>query len=272
MSSAAQNRILATLYDAMRPIAKFLLRAGISYREFADITKAAFVDVATSDYGIRGRPTNVSRVAVMTGLTRKEVKRLRERSSLQTQDFSMRRSPPAEVLHYWHTDKDYLNEENDTPKILSYDGDGVSFTSLVRLCAGDIPPGAMRTELKRVAAIIEHEDGSLEAVRRDHFPPDADSRLLQMIRFGLRPLASTIAFNSGQNGSMPTRFQRTVHSSQVRNEDLENYQKMVTQKLIKFSEELDDDLSGFESVDTQSDDNLNASNIGIGLFYFVDEE
>ena len=77
------------------------------FREFSDLAKAAFVQVATEEYGIRGRPTNISRVAVMTGLTRKEVKRIRDLNVDFSKDFLTRRNPHAELLHYWNTDKDY---------------------------------------------------------------------------------------------------------------------------------------------------------------------
>ena len=61
-----------------RPIARVMLRAGISWRELSDVLKTTYVEVATEDFGIRGRPTNISRVAILTGLTRKEVRRLRD--------------------------------------------------------------------------------------------------------------------------------------------------------------------------------------------------
>ena len=80
MQDTAQREILQALLVALRPLARALLRAGIGYREFEEISKTAFVDVSTRDYGLRGRPTNISRVAVMTGLTRKEVRRIREKS------------------------------------------------------------------------------------------------------------------------------------------------------------------------------------------------
>ncbi|MFQ5549243.1 MAG: DUF6502 family protein, partial [Woeseia sp.] len=70
MQDKIQRQILDALLVAIRPLARALLRVGIGYREFAEISKAAFVDIATKDYGLRGRPTNISRVAVMTGLTR----------------------------------------------------------------------------------------------------------------------------------------------------------------------------------------------------------
>jgi hypothetical protein len=253
----------------MRPIARFLLRAGISYREFADVSKAAFVNVATSDYGIRGRPTNVSRVAVMTGLTRKEVKRIRERS-VQGAELLSRRSATADVLHCWFTDPKYLTGESK-PKTLSYAGDGISFSTLVRACAGDIPPGAMRTELKRVGAIVEHVDGSLEAVKREVVSADIDRRIVDGLNLGLRPLATTIAYNVNPELNGGARFQRVVFSQQVPLKNLESIQKTATEKLTRFSEELDDDLAIMERSDSNESDQV-AANVGVGLFYFVEEE
>jgi hypothetical protein len=60
------------------PLARMLIFLGIGYKEFSEVLKKAFVEAATRDYGLRGRPTNTSRVAVFTGLTRKEVKRLKD--------------------------------------------------------------------------------------------------------------------------------------------------------------------------------------------------
>ena len=85
MEDNSKNRVLAALLKALRPVARILMKAGVGYREYAESSKSAFVEVATSDYGLRGRPTNISRGSVMTGLTRKEVKRLRDKIAAGTQ-------------------------------------------------------------------------------------------------------------------------------------------------------------------------------------------
>jgi hypothetical protein len=66
MQDRIQQQVLGAFLIVLRPIARIFLRFGIGFREFAEISKAAFVDVASTDFGIRGRPTNISRVAVMT--------------------------------------------------------------------------------------------------------------------------------------------------------------------------------------------------------------
>ena len=67
MQDDIQRQILGAILLVMRPIARALLRVGVGYREFSEIAKTAFVETATKEYGLRGRPTNISRVAVMTG-------------------------------------------------------------------------------------------------------------------------------------------------------------------------------------------------------------
>jgi len=65
-------RLLHACYSFMVPVARFLLRSGISFTEFSEVTRMAFVEVASRDYGLRGTTTNVSRVAALPGISRKE--------------------------------------------------------------------------------------------------------------------------------------------------------------------------------------------------------
>jgi len=109
MLGATQQKILDALYSLMRQVARILLRSGIGYREFAEIAKTAFVDVSTTDYGLRGRPTNISRVAVMTGLTRKEIRRIRSKIDGAEASKVYRAVPASDVLHFWHTDPVFLD-------------------------------------------------------------------------------------------------------------------------------------------------------------------
>src|SRR4029079_8584536 len=64
---------------AMRPLARILLRCGVTWKEIAELLKVVYVDVASEDYAKRGRPANASRVAILTGLSRREVRGARDR-------------------------------------------------------------------------------------------------------------------------------------------------------------------------------------------------
>src|SRR5690606_15029630 len=143
-----RKRIFVACYSFLVPIARFLLRSGVSFREFSEIARLAFVQVASDDYGKRGRLTNISRVAAMTGIARKDVRRVRLLGENYLQDPRTRLSPLGDVLQAWSTNHDYL-DSNGRPRPISYSGEQCSFEALVQLCAGDVPAGALKVELLR---------------------------------------------------------------------------------------------------------------------------
>jgi len=143
------NSILLKL---LQPLARLFLHFGISYREFCELSKAAFVDVAREDFGVHGRPTNASRIAAMTGMTRKEISRIRRKIDNGEGAQTDRQSPINEVLAAWCSSDEFLDSRGQ-PRRLPLKGERASFESLVRQHAGDIPEGAMRKELQRIDAI-----------------------------------------------------------------------------------------------------------------------
>jgi len=269
MPNTIQERILVALLGALKPIVRALLSSGIGFREFTEVAKTAFVQVATKEYGIRGRPTNISRVAVMTGLTRKEVKRLREITPSGS-SLVARRSPPADLLHFWHTDPEYL-DDNGVPRRLPYEGDSVSFRRLVKCCAGDVPSGAMRTELKRIGAIVEQENGELTVVKRYFIPGEVDDRLELGFNLGLAPLASTIAFNCDPDRKGPARFQRISYSAWIDKDDLLTLQDSLSTKLGGFLTDIDSQLAQIEG-DSENTEQSNLCRVGVGVFFFTGDD
>jgi len=247
-----------------------LLRNGIGFREFAEIAKSAFVDVSTSEYGLRGRPTNISRVAVMTGLTRKEVRRIRDKISAGEEDLIIKSNPLSEVLHRWYSTTEFLSKDGE-PLILPFDGADVSFTGLVRKFGGDIPPGAMRTELKRINAIREHDDGSLEAIKRDVLPHESTDKLVTGLVHGLYPMASAIAYNTNPDLDSDPWIQRTAATKHIRQEDIARIRRISRDRLVEFTDSVDDLFIAYETLHGEAEDDGSHREdkaIGIGVFYF----
>jgi hypothetical protein len=265
MATPIQEKILKGLFAFMCSIARILIRNGIGFREFADLSKAAFVQVSTSDYGIRGRPTNISRVAVMTGLTRKEVKRIREFGSGYDEALITKRNPLAELIHYWNTGAEYC-DDNGSPLELPFDGDGASFWNLVRRFAGDIPPGAMRAELKRIEAITESADGRLRIKTRQHLPLDSKNRTIIGINFGLRTLADTVAFNGDPN-HQSTRSQKFVDSPHISRKLIPKVQKELDTKINEFVIGIDE---WFAELETQCEGDDDTQLVGVGVYFYAD--
>ena len=271
MKDELHKQIRLAIFAALKPLARLLLRTGIGFREFNEVAKSAFVDVATKDYGLRGRPTNISRVAVMTGLTRKEVKKIREQIEYGYGSVVARSTPLGEVLHRWYSDKDFLDDMG-VPRPLPFDGDSLSFAGIVKKTGGDIPPGAMRTELKRIGAIRTTEEGLLEPVKRNVIVEELHDRVITGLVRGIRPIATTIAHNTNPTWQGDTWVQRTVSTRFVRPEDIGRVRRISRDRLNEFTESIDDLYSAYESIHADQEGTAGSARmIGVGVFYFEDD-
>lgn len=168
MGMASKKRILKLIETGIRPLVRLLIRNNIDVRLLHETIKRAYVSVALEDFGIRERRTNISRVSLITGVTRKEASRIRK--DLDSGKQSVKKAVPLieRVLDTWHSDKAYLTT-GGKPRALTFNAGEVNFSTLVTQCKGDVPPGAVRAELLRLKAIEQRTNDSLLPVVR-HLP------------------------------------------------------------------------------------------------------
>ena len=100
MTAALTQAILRLL----RPLIRILLRNGVPFGSFAELARWVYVDVALADFSIKGRKPSDSRASVLTGLSRKEVRRLRELSLKNQGEDIARYNRAARVLSAWVRD------------------------------------------------------------------------------------------------------------------------------------------------------------------------
>jgi len=264
-NSSTRARLLRACYAFLLPFARLLLRSGISHTEFAEVSRVAFVSVARSDYGIRGRQTNDSRVSAMTGIGRKEVRRLRQIADRSPDTARVESNPLSQVLHRWYTDRAYLGRDG-RPRRLRISGGRTSFTTLVKACAGDLPVGAIKVELVRTGSVVVDSRGRMRPTRR-HIVPDAlDERVIRGIVNSLRALATTIACNCSptQNVGRIERFVQSDHA--FMEDDLDEIRGELRKRITQFTENIDDFLAGVERSSEPP-----KKRIGVGVYYYEDD-
>jgi hypothetical protein len=271
MNNDVKKRVLNAFLLMLRPVVRILLRYGIGYREFAEVAKTTFVDIASSDFGIRGRPTNISRVAVMTGLTRKEVRRLRDKISKGDALASVRTTPFEDVLHQWHAQTEFTDEAGG-PRPLLFTGEKDSFTDLVKRFGGDIPAGAMRTEMKRVGVVMENDAGQLTVVNRTYRPESDHETLVALLVHAVYPLLSNVAHNTGPERKNAPWANRIAHTSSLRMTDARQLRRIAKDRIVEFVEAIDDVFIAYESLQDESGEDESNNIIAVGAFYFEERD
>lgn len=252
----------------MVPIARFMLGIGVSYKEFAEISKLAFVQVASDEYGVRGRKTNMSRVSVMTGLNRKEIRKIRDRLENEDWKLNPELNKPASLLSTWFTDSRYLGPKG-APLSLPFEASNhrPSFTGLVREIGGDVPPGAMLKELVRAGCVAEVRTGVWKVVRRQFSPAGVD--VFQVQRFGecLHDLADTITtnyLNRTESDQRLFEFRAVAHG--IDESAISDLKNLVASKGEAYLEEVDDWLTSHEA--RAGSRQSRAIRCGVGVYYF----
>src|SRR5215469_2500683 len=191
---ALRGRLLEALGKALEPVVLLLLKSGIGWKDFSDIAKEKFVSVATESFGIRGRPTNLSRVAILSGLDRREVARLRRRASEQRTAPQGYMSKPTQLLHAWYHDPQYLDSFGK-PRVLEIEGAAGSFAELVRQYAPGIPLVAMIKELRAAGAVADIEGQRLRALKRSYIPRELNESLVRIWGSVLQDVGTTLEHN-----------------------------------------------------------------------------
>lgn len=273
MQNDSQRKIHSAILLVLRPIARALLAGGIGYREFSEITKKAFVDVATQDFGIRGRPTNISRVAVMTGLTRKEVRRIRKATDEYPSHIDVKDTPIAQILHRWHTDSEFL-KDNGEPRSLVYDKGRGSFASLVKKYGGDVPPGAMRTELERIDAIETLEDQTIRPTTRITYNVDLHDKLVGGLTKILYPASLNLVHNLRRSVDTDWWANMLTHTNYIKSSDRGRFMRISNDRIKEFAKSVDDLQSGFEAAYNVDQDGepSDSRTVGVGVFYFEEDK
>lgn len=271
MNSEIQIRLLNALYACLIPISRLLLRSGITYKQFADVAKRAFIREAFSETDARGRKANTSRVAVKTGLSRKEVRKFRElietEASTGIFDSVDHSGPPARVLHAWHVDERFVGEHG-VPRVLAFEGEPNSFTALVHAVAGDVPPGAVRAELRRAGAVVELEDGGMKVTKRYYVPGNVDERAITTISGMFFPLAAGLAHNTNPTRNSDGFIQRFAFSDKLAAPLVPAFRYWARAEATRFIESMDDWLAAHEERDAIFKRPEGPFRAGIGVFYY----
>lgn len=270
MQETQRKKVLNSFQLVLRPIVKILLRYGIGYNEFAETVKTAYVDVSSSDFGIRGRPTNISRVAVMTGLTRKEVRRLRTKIESGEDVVAVKSTPITEILHRWHAEDEFL-DSSGRPATLPFSGTEKSFSSLVKKFGGDVPAGAMRAELKRVGSIEENEDGDLTVKLRSFWPSDQTEKLESALIHHVYPLLSNVSFNTDPKNKTEVMPQFAAYSTNINPADRPRIKRMCTDRLTDIAESFDDLFIAYESRGSEKKES-GTKPVMVGVYYFEERD
>lgn len=266
MADPKSRALYAAMARILRPLIHILIRNGISYGTFADLAKWLFVDVANRSFAIEGRKQTISRVSVITGLNRKEVKRVSGLPVPDDQASSERYNRAARVIAGWRRDKVFCTKKGG-PADLPVTGPGATFQNLVKKHSGDMPFRAIMDELIRVGAAELTNDGRVHLLARAYLPAGDENMKIHILGTDVAHLIDSIRHNLAPDERGPF-YQRKVLYDNLPRDVLPAFRQLSADSAQKLLEKLDAWLSDRDR-DSGSGVSGSGRNIaGLGIYYF----
>ena len=253
---------LRALRAGFRPLARLLLLSGVQIRDVIEVVKTVFVEVARQDFARKGKPANFSRTALLTGIDRKEVRRLSrllETTGDPVEVSRRRHHRIASVLDTWNTDPEYVDKEGQ-PRILGR----LQFDRLARMHAGDIPTSAILREMIMTGAVIKGEGDQLQAVTRYYELHRTDPEYMFRAGSVLDDLGQTIVFNLTRSDDLPSRAEGRA-TAEIPVAVLDEFRSFVQASGNEFLEVVDNWLV------TQSAGTGPKVRAGVGIYHLQDD-
>lgn len=244
----------------LEPIARLLIRSGMSWADFAELSKQAFVKVARQDYGLQGRPTNTARVAILTGLSRREVTRVKNVLTGREPTGTAPASRISQILTGWHTDSEFLAADG-SPAELPRDGDTGSFAALLKRYAGDMPHGAVSKEMEQLGLVVRGDSG-LKVTARDYIRSPGDPDMLRQAGVALHDHAATVVHNVDPDRASPPMFERMATRAELSPADADAFREFVAGRGQQFLEEMDAWLAARDASRAEREDARDSGNAG----------
>lgn len=266
----SQKALFNAVVTLLRPLVRILLRNGVPYGAFTDLVKRAYIDVAMKEFQVPGRKQSKSRVATITGLSRKEIQRILTLPKEQkNRDGVACYNRAARVVFGWVHDKKYATAIADTAE-LPFEGASPSFSGLVKEYSGDVPPRAILDELLQVGVVSRNDKGVIKLLERAYIPTIGEAEKLLLLGRDVAGLLSSMDRNIHER-EKPPRFQHKVFYDNLSEEAAEELQVLLEGKGQALLAQLDQWMAEHDRDVNPSAGGTGQKAAGIGIYYFEED-
>lgn len=269
METPVHNALVTAIFRLLRPLVRLLLRHGIPFGVMADVVKQVYVDVAFEDFRLPGRKQTTSRVSILTGLSRKEVARLRSLNLWDDHEAIREYHRAARVVSAWVREPEF-HEAHGQPAPLPIEGEWASFGALVRRYSGDMPVRAVLDELLRVRAVEPLEDGRVRLLARSYVPVAGEVEKLAILGTDVADLIATIEWNL-RSPSSEAYFQRKVQYDNLPIEVMPELHALSRQRAQALLEQLDLWMAARDRDVTPAVRGSGRKRAMLGIYYFEED-
>lgn len=266
--SKRQVLIANAMKRVFRPFVKLMLANNLTYTFAIDVIKALFVEVADKDFAIDDKRQTDSRISLMSGVHRKDVKRLREHRPDVEDVMPDNVSLGTQLIALWNATPKYLNEDGVPKPLQRFAASNAdeSFEGLVRSLSTDIHPRAVLDEWLRLGIARLDELGFVHLTTDMFIPQEGFGEKVYYFGHNLHDHAQAAVSNV--LGQQTTFLERCVHYDTLTMQSISEIGELAKKQGMKTLREVNR-IADSRAVDDKNSTQANMR-MTYGLYYYYE--
>lgn len=235
--SPIRSALLSAIHRVLSPVVRVMLGHEITLPMAIELLKRVFVEVAERDFRLDKKGSTDSRISLITGVHRKDVKRLRKLPHVEA-DLPPKVSLSAQIVATWITGREWIDDKGAPRPLprLARRGNGASFEALVASISQDIRPRSVLDEWLRLGVVQINADDEVVLTSNAFVPRDGIEEKLAYYGHNLGDHAAAAADNV--LGAPRPWFERSVHHVSLTEAQIEQLRQRAAELGMQLLTEL----------------------------------
>jgi hypothetical protein len=255
---------------ALRPLVGLMIEHGLTYTWLSGVLKSVFVDVADKEFRLPDKRQTDSRLTLLTGVHRKEIRRFRESKRVIDEDPPTSIYLGAQLVAIWTGDERFLDSDGNPVPLPRLDRETrPNFEELVTSVNTDIRPRAILDEWLRLGA-VEVDENDCVKLKTEAFVP-SNGFEEKVYYLGRNVHDHIAAARHNVQGEEPPFLERSVYYDELSAESVLELEKLARRESMKVLRTLNRKARELQEADGEAANADYRINFGV-YFYRVREE
>ena len=273
MPQSVKQNLLAAFRYLLKPLVRLAVKNAVTYPEFSEALKQAFVDVVSKQMSADGNEPNEDGISLITRVEVRDVRQILLSELGGKFGMTVKESNPLPtVLGGWHTDVKYtgpygvLRDLEFSSSKSADNSNSATFTELAAAYCPDVAPRVLLDELIRTGCVQDVGNGFYRAVKRSYIPDPLSADSIRLFSRVVHNICETLEVNlrteSAGGKGLIERTVYTVHG--IKKDDLKEFDKFIRERGQIFADDIDNWMS-----DREQEGQLDTVQMGVGFYHYI---
>ena len=280
--------VLDSVLRVMRPLARLLMRNGVTYPAFSLALKRVFLEAAQAELASQQMPATDSAITLLSGVHRRDVRNLSRGAAPERESPHQPLGLVGQVVARWMSEAPYLDaagaprglprtddrisdraSKRTSKRKSAANGERASFDALVASVSSDVRPRAMLDEMLRLGVVSE-DAGGLQLVAAGFAPRQGLTETAQLFADNVSDHAAAAAANLQGDANF---LEQAIYVDQLTAASADAVHKAAVQAWKQaFKTVMREAQRRFDADAAQADTSLRTQRARFGVYFFSDRE